>query len=148
MAQEKLNPFIDARLEIRHVEEVGGRGVFAKEDIPAGTLIERAPLIIIPKALLHIGMWFLQAEGIPDEEFQLDQYSIDWNDNSVAVPLGWAGIYNHSDRNNSRFCYWTDDDPTVVGIITLSDIVIDQQLTVNYGSNWFDKKPYVNKVNL
>ncbi len=148
MGQEKLNIFIDPRLQARWIDEINGRGIFALEDLPAGTLLERAPLIVIPKALLHIGMWFLQAEGIADSEFQLDQYSIDWNDQSVAVPLGWAGIYNHSDRNNSRFCYWTENDPTVVGIITVSDVLAGQQLTVSYGSTWFDSKPYVQKVNL
>lgn len=145
--QKRLSPFIDTRLEIRWIDEIGGRGVFAREDIPTGVLLERAPLIIMPKSLIHIGMWFLQAEGMPDTEFVLDQYSLEWGPDSIALPLGWAGIYNHSDANNARFCYWSEEDPSIIGVITQAEILAGSQITVSYGANWFKAKPYVTKVN-
>src|SRR6266481_4105611 len=46
-AQDSLRPTPNDRLEIRN-DKLKGRGVFAAAPIAAGTLIEAAPVIIVP----------------------------------------------------------------------------------------------------
>ena len=48
-AQDSLRPIPNDRLEIRN-DPLKGRGVFARVPIAAGTLIEAAPVIIVPAA--------------------------------------------------------------------------------------------------
>lgn len=139
----KSNPYIDSRVEIRWIPEINGRGIFAREDIPAQTFIEKAPLVIYPKKLMEMAIWMLQADGMRSEEFGLDQYAVDWSD-QCAVPLGWAAIYNHADTNNCEFFGFYEDD--LLGIVTLRDIKEGEQCCVSYGSDWFAKKGYIKKV--
>lgn len=146
--QQKLDVYIDKRLEIRWVPEINGRGVFATADIPADTVIERAPILHIPTKLIDMGYWFCQADGITSESFVIDQYLIEWAPGISGMPLGWAGIYNHSDNNNSRLAGWNDVDDSIVGVVTIRDIQAGEQVTVTYGEEFFKKKGYVKKISL
>jgi len=141
--KDKNNPYIDSRVEIRWIPEINGRGIFAREFIPAQTIIEKAPLVIFPKKLMEMAIWMLQADGMRSHEFKLDQYTVDWSDQG-AVPLGWAAIYNHSDTNNCEFHGFYEDE--LLGIIALRDIKAGEQCCVTYGSSWFAEKGYVKKV--
>ncbi|MFM2010791.1 MAG: hypothetical protein RLZZ479_1182, partial [Bacteroidota bacterium] len=58
----------------------------------------------------------------------------------AAIPLGYGGIYNHSDNNNCQFM--NDMDNGLLYIITLKNINAGEQLLVNYGNDWFDSKPF------
>jgi hypothetical protein len=90
-----LRPVPNDRLEIRD-DPAKGRGVFARQPIPAGTLIEAAPVIIVP------------AEQCPLlDRTILHDYYFQWGDNSNqsgrgAVPLGLVALCNHSRRPNAR----------------------------------------------
>jgi hypothetical protein len=137
------DPYIDTRLEIRHIDKIGGWGIFAKETIPVSELVEVAPVVIYPKVLMDVAVWSCQAEGIPNKDLMLDQYAIHWN-GSGAMPLGWVGLYNHSDNNNAEFT--ADYGRKLIGIITIREIQPNEQICVSYGDDWFAKKPYVPKV--
>src|SRR5437667_12372475 len=90
-----LRPVPNDRLEIRE-DPAKGRGVFARQPIAAGTLIEAAPVIIVPAeqcALL--------------DRTILHDYYFQWDDDSNrsgrgAVPLGLVALCNHSRRPNAR----------------------------------------------
>ena len=135
-------PYIDNRLEIRHIPEISGWGVFTREKIKMGAVIEIAPVIVYPRKLMEVAIWSCQAEGIPNPDLRIDQYTIDWLGNG-AFPLGWAGIYNHSDNNNCQFI--ADYERSLVGIITLRPIEPEEQLCVSYGETWFKAKGYIKK---
>ncbi len=143
MIQQNETPYIDRRLEVRWIPEISGRGIFAKNAISAGSIIERAPLIIYPKKLMNMGIYMLRAEGMNDDEFILDQYALRWNEDA-AIPLGWAAIYNHSDHNNCRFA--NDGKSTLLHIITLRGIEAGEQCCVSYGPDWFTQKSYIKKI--
>jgi len=141
--QHANNPFIDERLEIRWIEAINGWGVFTRQHIAAGAIIEVAPVIVYPRKIATVSLWACQAEGIPDKDLMLDQYSLEWNGNN-ACPLGWTGIYNHSDTPNCQF--FADYQKSLLGILTLRDISEEEQLLVSYGPTWFDsKKSYLTK---
>ena len=136
-------PFIDPRLEIRFVAEISGWGVFAKETIYAGEIIEISPVIVYPRKLMEVAIWACQAEGIANEELKLDQYSINWQAQG-SVMLGWASIYNHSDNPNIKFI--ADYKLNLIGVQVTKNVEADTQMLVSYGEHWFNQKPYVKKV--
>lgn len=137
------NPFIDRRLELRYISEINGWGVYAKELINNDEIIEMSPIIVMPKKLIDVSIWACQAEGIPNKDLMIDQYTLRWKDD-LACPLGWIGLYNHSNNNNAIFA--GDFDRNMIGILTIKEIVPDTQVTVFYGEHWFTEKGYVKKV--
>ena len=137
------NPFIDKRLELRYLPEISGWGVFSSEFIKEGELIEMSPVIEMPKQLVDIAIWSCQAEGIPNKDLMLDQYCIRWGD-KMACPLGWVGLYNHSDNNNAMFV--GEHEKNLIGILTIKAINPGQQVLVYYSDTWFSEKGYISKV--
>lgn len=115
-------PFIDRRIFIKEIPKLR-YGVFAKEDIEENKFIEIAPVVVCEKTLIRMP--------------NLNNYILSWNGN-VAVPLGWTGIYNHSDKNNCDFSANYYDN--LLGIVTNKIIKKGDQLTVNYGKTWFEER--------
>lgn len=117
-------PFIDSRLHIQWDEKFGF-GVYAKENIPNGIYVEMAPAIVFERSAHSITAPFLK-------------YALAWHNETLALPLGWIGIYNHSDENNCHFSTNIVDE--LIGILTVKDILKEEQLTVNYGPDWFSSR--------
>jgi SET domain-containing protein len=144
-----MNPSIHASIYVKDLPEIDGYGVFAKEDIPRNTIIEVSPVFTFPKKILDMSIYLSMSEGIPPNELGIDQYAIYWNpmdkESLSAIMLGYLSIYNHSNKNNSSFFIF-DFSKRLVGVKTARDISKDEQLTVNYGSDWFNKKDYVNMI--
>lgn len=113
-------PFIDKRLVVRKAGDLG-LGVFAAENIESGIFVEIAPVIICST----------NAVAADSEIFK---YVIAWN-NGLAIPLGWTMVYNHSDDNNCEFSINVHD--RLLAITTVRTIDQGEQVTVNYGHNWF-----------
>jgi SET domain-containing protein len=99
-----------------------GRGVFAVKKIKKGTEFERVPVIILP----------------PQDVFgttrtsKLADYVFEWNDDQMALALGYGSLYNHSFRPNSQ--YLMEDDDTQV-YVALRDIEAGEEITINYNSD-------------
>ncbi len=140
----KSKVFIDPRLEVLWIPEISGRGVFANADVPEGTVVETASVVVYPERIMAMAIWLLQAEGMKSCDFVLDQYTAKWFDDGVALPLGWAAVYNHSDRNNCQFV--ADRESRTISILSLRPIAAGEQCTVSYGADWFAQKGYVKKV--
>lgn len=107
-----------------------GRGVVAAEDIPAGTEIERSPVVIVPAGDL------LEREDpltIPD------QYLLYWSDeegSELAMGGGLLMFYNHNEVANVEF----DDGPypETMSVFALRDIKAGEELVYDYGCEiWF-----------
>jgi len=113
-----------------------GRGVFAKEDIEAGELIEEAPVLIF------------QGEAL--NHYPLNNYYFRWH-NSIgsatcgALALGYGSIYNHSYEPNAK--YEQIYDQKIIRFIAIKDIDVGDEITVNYNKDpkdnsalWFEVK--------
>ena len=74
--------------------QIGGRGVFARQPIAAGTVIEIAPVLIVPLDQARSLMKTL-----------LFHYFFRWSESSqdVAVCLGFGSLYNHSQTPNASY---------------------------------------------
>lgn len=113
-----------------------GRGVFATAPIKAGEIIERSPVIPIPKKhWKHI------------EKTILADYAFDWGRdlNDVAIVLGYGMIYNHSKNANARFDFKLREQ--IYEFIALRDIEPGEEICTNYNGDpedlsplWFEKK--------
>ena len=105
-----------------------GRGVFATKFIPAGTVIERVPMIVFPEKELET-----------DEGFStLYHYCFEWGKGTVALAMGFGSIYNHSYSPNARY----DDAHNRVKIFTaLRDIAADEEITISYNGEPHDMTP-------
>lgn len=145
------NPFISDFLHLKKIPEIDGWGVFTNKDIVENTIIEISPVILFPTDLLNLGIYFARADGYKDQNLQLDQYAIVWNNSldtsysKSALMTGLCPMYNHSNNNNARFT--TDYSDRLMGVIAIKPINEGEQVTVNYGSHWFEmKKNYITPI--
>jgi SET domain-containing protein len=106
-----------------------GKGVFTKEDIEAGTIVETAPVIVmsakerelLDKTLLH-------------------DYIFEWGSlrQQCCMALGYVPMYNHSYTSNCE--YEMDFDSETISIKTVRLIKAGEELFINYNGDWNDGK--------
>jgi SET domain-containing protein len=115
--------YISDKIEVRD-SEIHGRGVFAKENIPAGTLIEECHYMPLERK------W-------DDMETILQEYVFAWpkvNWKMSVIVLGFGSIYNHSRNNNADWD--TDIEKDVFRFFTVKDIYKDEEICTNYGPSY------------
>ncbi len=115
-------------IEVRRADNRGrgGRGVFAVRDIAEGTVIERVPVILLPKSQVF------GHSSIAKNAAKISWYVFDWiggRQKSVALALGYGSIYNHSEMPNARY---VSDPPDVMEYIATRDISADEEIFINY----------------
>jgi SET domain-containing protein len=131
-ALDRWRPIPNHRLEIRH-DPLKGRGVFATEKILPGTVIEQAPVIIVPgpecptleRTILHD--YYFHWDGDPD------------GDGRGAVALGLVALCNHSSQPRARavrnFARQTLD------LVALLRLEPGDEVTIDYGCTlWFESR--------
>ncbi len=98
-----------------------GRGVFATVLIPANTVFERVPLLIIPaKEVLECE----HGEFLYHYVFEYPTAK-----NKVALALGFGSLYNHSYQPNA---YYEDVGRQIKEYRALRDIQKGEEITINY----------------
>jgi len=107
-----------------------GRGVFTRERIPAGTIVEVAPVIVMQGA---------DREHL--DKTLLHDYIFEWGKekDQCAMALGLIPIYNHSYQSNCE--YFMDFDDQTIMVKTVKLIGKGEELTINYNGDWNDAKP-------
>ena len=108
-------------IEIKYTPRKG-RGVFAREFIPAGTEFERVPVLVMP-----------EADALGEHTGSvLQHYVFEWGKGTVALALGFGSMYNHSYSPNARY----DDVGRMTKVFTaLVDIQPGQEITINYNGH-------------
>jgi uncharacterized protein len=107
-----------------------GKGVFTTEDIPADTIVEIAPVIVMTG----------EERKILDTTL-LHDYIFEWGHDSerCCMALGYVPVYNHSYRSNCE--YEMDFKHELITITTVRHIHAGEQLFINYNGDWNDDKP-------
>ena len=106
-----------------------GRGVFTRERIPPGTVIEVAPVIVME---------------IADRQFLdktlLHDYIFEWGKekDKCGMALGLIPIYNHNYKSNCE--YFMDFEDDTIFVKTVRAIEKGEELTINYNGDWNDGK--------
>ena len=106
-----------------------GRGVFTRERIPANTVVELAPVIVMDgKDRLHL------------DKTLLHDYIFEWGKgkDKCAMALGLIPIYNHSYKSNCE--YFMDFEDNSIMVKTVKIIENGEELTINYNGDWNDGK--------
>lgn len=108
--------------------ERAGRGVFTSENIPAETIIEISPVIVMP-----------QVDRIQLDKTKLHDYIFEWgiNKDKCCMALGFIPMYNHSYKSNCE--YFMDFDEEIIFVKTVKAIEKGTELTINYNGDWNDE---------
>ncbi len=114
---------IDMKIPSLYVapSKLSGRGVFSTEPIPAGSIIEICPAIVLTPDQVK-----------PLQKTDLYDYYFQWghDEKSCAIVLGYGSLYNHSFTPNAR--YYTEFDSETLEVIALKDIEAGEEITFNY----------------
>ncbi len=115
----------------------GGRGVFALRDIPAGTLIERVPVLLIPRNQV-----FSPEPDGPSPSPHISWYVFDWTGHTkrdyVALALGYGSIYNHADDPNGA---WEAEPPDTLVFRATREIPAGHEVFISYLGKGDDPHP-------
>jgi SET domain-containing protein len=113
-----------------------GRGVFTNKKIPANTVIEIAPVIVME-----------QKDREYLDKTLLHDYIFEWGPNSdkCCMALGWIPMYNHCYQSNCE--YFMDFDAATIFIKTVGIIKAAQELTINYNGDWNNEEKVWFEVN-
>jgi SET domain-containing protein len=115
-------------VEVRRVlnRGKGGRGVFARRDVAAGEVIERVPVLLIPRAQV-----FGPTE-IARRAARISWYVFSWiktKRDYVALSLGYGSIYNHSDTPNAKYVM---HPPDAMEFVAIRAIRAGEEVLVDY----------------
>jgi uncharacterized protein len=107
-----------------------GRGVFARNRIGAGSVIEVAPVIVMSK----------QDRGHIDQTL-LHDYIFEWGEShqECCMALGYVPLYNHSFKANCNYeMHFTRQTITITAN---REIRAGEELFINYNGDWDNNKP-------
>jgi len=114
-----------------HIEESKGkgRGVFTKQTIPANTIVEISPVIVMSAE-----------ERIMLDQTRLHDYIFEWGKDSkqCCMALGYVPVYNHSYKSNCE--YEMDFENEIIKIKTIRIIESGEELFINYNGDWNNLK--------
>jgi uncharacterized protein len=107
-----------------------GRGVFTREDIDAGTLVEVAPVIVMTA----------EERKLLDQTL-LHDYIFEWGEQSdqCCMALGYVPVYNHSYQSNCE--YEMDFGSQQILVRSVKPIKAGEELFINYNGEWNDSTP-------
>jgi len=107
-----------------------GKGIFTNQAIKSGTLVEIAPVIVLP----------VKDSTLIDQTLLYNYYFL-WGDahKNYAICLGYGSLYNHSYSPNCIYETYYEDE--VIHFIAIKDIAAYEELTVNYNHDPEDQKP-------
>jgi hypothetical protein len=109
----------DDGLEIR--EGRLGRGVFATRPFAAGEPVEDCPTLEVPDA---------EVTGV------LSDYVFNSvEEGEVLLLLGFGMLYNHSAEPNLDYVQY---EPRVITFVAARDVRAGEELTIDYGADWWD----------
>jgi len=106
-----------------------GRGVFTKQNIPANTIIEISPVVVMSA----------EERTLLDQTL-LHDYIFEWGKDSkqCCMALGYVPVYNHSYQSNCE--YEMDFENEIIKIKTIRLIKEREELFINYNGDWNNGK--------
>jgi SET domain-containing protein len=106
-----------------------GKGMFTNRIIKAGTIIERAPVIVMSAT-----------ERLLIDQTKLYNYIFEWQPDGAdlcCMALGNIPMYNHSYSSNCE--YYMEYENNEMFVQAVRDIAAGEELTINYNGSWDDE---------
>ncbi len=126
-------------IEVKYISSKKGKGIFAKQNIKKGTIIDIANVVLIPNKDYKL-----------IKKTVLYNYCYIWEDPKLkpeyknAISLSISQFMNHSYEPNIKYVY--DYKNNKIEYIALHNISNGEELTVNYNGLVKDKSPVWFKV--
>jgi hypothetical protein len=108
------------KIEVRK-SPIQGYGVFAREDISSGEILEEEPFLILPIAKGEVSGLFI--------DYRFNFPTGNWK--YQVMPFGFSGLYNHSNTPNAF--WYTDEENELFVFKTSREIKKDEEILVYYG---------------
>ncbi len=108
-----------------------GRGVYAKNSIKKGEIIENCPIIKVSE---H------DADNLKESILVTYFFYFGKKKEQLAVALGFGSIYNHSHNSNAK--YKINPLENTIDFIALKDIKKDDEIMINYNPAKGGKNKY------
>lgn len=107
-----------------------GRGVFTDAPIPAGSIVEVSPVVVIDAGAREL------LDRTP-----LHDYIFEWGEDRslCCMALGYVPVYNHACPSNCE--YEMDYDAMTITVTAMRDIPAGEELTINYNGDFDDTRP-------
>jgi hypothetical protein len=104
-----------------------GLGIFTKENIEEGVVVEISPVIVMSR----------EEKKLLDQTL-LHDYIFEWGEkkDQCCMALGYVPVYNHSWRSNCE--YEMDFKNKSISIKTVRFIKTGEELFINYNGDWND----------
>jgi len=110
------------KMDLIEVRSAGhkGLGVFAKARLSKGQVIELAPCLFVNSMDYRLL-----------KKTDLIRFVYDAESGAVVIGLGYASLYNHSDKPNATYVLYTKK--RFIRFKALSVIRVGTEITINYG---------------
>jgi len=115
---KKSDIYITPNITVKYSEKLSCRGVFANKKYKFGDILEICPTILVPFKISK----------------PLQAYVFKYNDTYNLFPLGYCGMYNHSDTPN---VLWNITDNLSVKLFVIKDINVNEEIYINYGNEYW-----------
>lgn len=111
-------------------DAVRGRGVYTREALASGLVVEIAPVIVMSR----------QDRARLDQTL-LHDYIFEWDprQGQCAMALGYVPLYNHACPSNCE--YEMEYPDSLIRIKTVRDIAAGEELCINYHGHFDDTRP-------
>ena len=101
---------------------IEGRGLFATRNLRPGTVVEEAPVLLIPPEQVDVV-----------DETVLRWYVFDWDGESHAVVLGKASMCNHGAEPNVELILDDGEQGPVAELTVTRSVKRGEELLLDYG---------------
>ncbi len=128
---DRCRLYHNPKLVVGH-SAVHGFGVFAREPIAAGEVLEEIPFLEIPHG----------SDTFYDIRFRWPKRE---PPRAYALPLGFACIYNHQDDPNAD--WETDEGLAIFRYRAVKDIAAGDEIFIsyNFGEDYWQNRPHLHK---
>jgi len=135
-----VDSFCHSGLYLAYIGPKKGRGVFCHAALAKDTLLEIAPVLLLPDA----DALTLKQTRLIDYIFEVPEISKNTARGSglpAATPLsglamGMASFCNHAAKPNARYTFAEDGTSVYFYLYADSDIAADTEICISYGMLW------------
>lgn len=123
----KNSLYFNSKIEMRR-SSIHGWGIFAKEFISSGEILEEEPFLIIPMSPNESSSLFI------DYRYNFPRT----NSKYQVIVFGFSCIYNHSNDPNAK--WETDEENNIFIFSATKNIEKDEEILIYYGGDnyWAD----------
>jgi len=116
----QFDTYITPNISLKYSKKIKDRGVFANKNYKKNEILEICPTVTVPFKISK----------------PLQSYVFEYDENYNLFPLGYCGMYNHSDTPNIESIITPNKQ---IKLIVIKDIKKDEEIFISYGKKYWDE---------